>query len=104
MTPEYHCCIGGRNGTANAATSACPATRRQNRKRRNQSTVAYMERRDLRTVASQRAVREARPHPSPLRSRLRYWIASLTWFGARAAALSRSAIVRAILRDRKSVV
>src|SRR5213593_5146175 len=42
MTPEYHCFIGGRNGTANAATSACPATRRQNRNRRNQSTVAYM--------------------------------------------------------------
>src|SRR5438034_5487710 len=42
MTPEYHCFIGGRNGTANAATSACPATRRQNRNRRNHSTVAYM--------------------------------------------------------------
>src|SRR3989441_13064460 len=44
MTPEYHWFIGGRNGTANAATSACPATRRQNRNRRNQSTVAYMGR------------------------------------------------------------
>src|SRR5713226_10372828 len=31
MTPEYHSFIGGRNGTANAATSAWPATRRQNR-------------------------------------------------------------------------
>src|SRR5947207_7125348 len=65
MTPEYHCCIGGRNGTANAATSACPATRRQNRNRRNQSTLACIEGRDLPTVASQRAMREPLPSSQP---------------------------------------
>src|SRR5439155_18831466 len=65
MSPEYHCCIGGRNGTANAATSACPATRRQNRKRRNQSTLACIEGRDVPTVASQRAIREPLPSSQP---------------------------------------
>src|SRR6266516_2259338 len=39
-------------------------------------------------------------YPSALRSKLRYWIASLTCFGASSAAPSRSAIVRAILRIR----
>ena len=41
-----------------------------------------------------------RGHPTPRRSRLRYWIASLTCLGCSSAAPSRSATVRAILSTR----
>src|SRR5207237_4429458 len=64
MTPEYHSLIGGRNGTANAATSACPATRRQNRNRRNQSTVAYRGASPARSRVTKRSPHDHRSLPT----------------------------------------
>src|SRR5207248_6608627 len=46
------------------------------------------------------AYRSSPPHANPLLSRLRYWIASLTWHDSSEPAPARSAMVRAILRMR----